>query len=263
MNNKDILILVTNDDGIEAKGITELIKCLKGLGELVVFAPDSPRSGMSTAITFNHPVFYSLIHRENELTIYTCTGTPADCVKLATNVALERKPDLLIAGINHGGNHAISVHYSGTIGAVIEGCIINIPSIGISLMNHTSDVDFSEACRLTRILAEKVLKEGLPYGTYLNLNVPDVIPLKGLAVCRQAGGRWMNEFDAKKGTDGTIEYWLAGEYEDLSAIDPDCDLNRLNDGYASLVPCMIDVTNHAFRDMLKQWGINELLNSES
>ena len=255
---KERLILITNDDGIEAKGIRELIKCLKGLGELVVFAPDGPRSGMSGAITSKCPITYSLVNKEKDLTLYACTGTPVDCVKLAMNAVLDRCPDLLVAGINHGANHAISVHYSGTMGAVIEGCIFRVPSIGVSLMNHAPDADFSETCRLARILACDVLKEGLPYGTYLNLNVPDVAPVKGLAVCRQAGGRWINEFYTKQGTDGKTEYWLTGEYVDHDSKDPDYDINRLHNGYASLVPCMIDVTNHAFRDTLRKWDSIDL-----
>ena len=250
--NKDRLILITNDDGIEAKGINELIKCLKGLGELVVFAPDGPRSGMSGAITSLHPITYSLIGKEDKLTRYACTGTPVDCVKLAINEVLERKPDLLVAGINHGGNHAISVHYSGTMGAAIEGCIFRVPSIGVSLMSYAPDADFSEACRFARTLAENVLKEGLPNGTYLNLNVPDITPVKGLAVCRQADGRWTNEFYTKKGADGQTEYWLTGEFVDRDSKEPDFDVNRLKEGYASLVPCLIDVTNHAFMDGLRK-----------
>ena len=253
----DRLILITNDDGVEAKGINELIRCLKGLGELVVFAPDGPRSGMSSAITSTQPITYSLISRTNELTIYKCTGTPVDCVKLALNEVLDRQPDLLVAGINHGGNHGISVHYSGTMGATIEGCIFRIPSIGVSLMNHDSNADFSQASRLARMLAENVLKEGLPYGTYLNLNVPDITPIKGLVVCRQACGRWTNEFQTKKGTDGKPEFWLAGEYLDPHAKDLDYDINRLSEGYASLVPCMIDVTHHAFREVLNKWDISD------
>ena len=251
----DKLILITNDDCIGAKGINELIKCLKGLGELVVFAPDGPRSGMSSAITWQHPVSYSLISKEDKLTLYSCTGTPVDSVKLAMNVVLERLPDLLIAGINHGGNHAISVHYSGTMGAVIEGCIFRVPSIGVSLLNHAPDADFSEACRFARMLAGMVLKEGLPDGTYLNLNVPDVTPVKGLAVCRQADGQWINEFDTKDGTGGKTDYWLTGEYVDRDSDDPDFDTNRLKDGYVSLVPCLIDVTDHGFRENLRKWVV--------
>jgi len=255
--NKDRLILITNDDGIEAKGINELIKCLKGLGELVVFAPDSPRSGMSGAITSTHPISYSLISKKDNLTLYSCTGTPVDCVKLAINEVLGRRPDLLVAGINHGGNHAICVHYSGTMGAVIEGCIFRVPSIGVSLMNHAADADFSEACRLARILASNVLKEGLPNGTYLNLNVPDVKWVKGMAVCRQSDGQWIKEYYTKKGTNGETEFWLTGEYVDHELKDSNYDTNRLNNGYASLVPCMIDVTNHEFMDTLKKWEIIE------
>ena len=228
------------------------------MGEVVVFAPDGPRSGMSGAVTSTHPITYSLLQKEDNLTIYACTGTPVDCVKLALNEVLDRLPDLLISGINHGGNHAISVHYSGTMGAVMEGCIFHVPSFGVSLMNYAPDADFSEACRLAKLIAAKVLKEGLPDGSYLNLNVPVVVPVKGMAVCRQADGQWINEFETRKGTDGNIEYWLQGEYIDHEPIFPDNDTNRLNEGYASLVPCTIDATNHAFMETLRQWNITDL-----
>ena len=130
MTNERPLILITNDDGVWAKGINELIECLKDLGDLVVFAPDGPRSGMGSAITSLVPIKYTLLKKEEGLTIYSCTGTPVDCVKLAINEVLERKPDLLVSGINHGGNMAICVNYSGTMGAAAEGCIFNVPSMG-------------------------------------------------------------------------------------------------------------------------------------
>ena len=165
MTNERPLILITNDDGVWAKGINELIECLKDLGDLVVFAPDGPRSGMGSAITSLVPIKYTLLKKEEGLTIYSCTGTPVDCVKLAINEVLERKPDLLVSGINHGGNMAICVNYSGTMGAAAEGCIFNVPSMGVSLLDHAADADFSECCRLGRMLARRVLKEGLPHGT--------------------------------------------------------------------------------------------------
>ena len=135
MNDRP-LILITNDDGVEAKGIKELTECLRDLGDLVVFAPDGPRSGMSSAITAENPIRYSLVKKETGLTVYKCTGTPVDCVKLSINEVLDRKPDLLVSGINHGGNMAIAVLYSGTLGAAAEGCVFGVPSIGVSLLDH-------------------------------------------------------------------------------------------------------------------------------
>ena len=152
MNDRP-LILITNDDGVEAKGIKELTECLRDLGDIVVFAPDGPRSGMASAITSLVPIKYTLVRKEKGLTVYSCTGTPVDCVKLAINEVLERKPDLLASGINHGGNHAICIQYSGTMGAAAEGCVFGIPSMGVSLLDHRADADFAESCRLGRMLA--------------------------------------------------------------------------------------------------------------
>ncbi|MDR2764943.1 MAG: 5'/3'-nucleotidase SurE [Tannerella sp.] len=253
--SKEPLVLITNDDGVEAEGIRELIKSLSGLGELVVFAPDSPRSGMSSAITATIPITCTLLRREAKLTVYSCTGTPVDCVKLAVSEILDRQPDLLVSGANHGGNQAVCVHYSGTMGAVIEGCILGIPSLGVSLADYTPESDFSETCRLGRVVAGQMLKEGLPRGTYLNLNVPNLPRVKGIASCRQADGRWIREFCRTENPEGKPYYWLAGEFMNLDSAGTDHDIQRLSEGYASLVPGRIDVTDCAFLETLKQWDL--------
>ncbi|WP_280749143.1 5'/3'-nucleotidase SurE [Parabacteroides sp. PF5-9] len=250
MKHERPLILVTNDDGVHAKGINELINCLKDLGELVVFAPDGPRSGMSSAITSTSPLTYSVIKKEEGLTIYSCSGTPVDCVKLAINEILDHKPDLLVSGINHGGNMAICVNYSGTMGAAAEGCIFDVPSIGVSLMDQAHDADFSECCRLGRMVARRILKEGLPHGTYLNLNVPNIPQVKGMKVCRQADGRWVREFMRSENAQGKPVFWLTGDFENAKPIHPENDTLALDSGYASLVPCKIDVTDYDFMQQL-------------
>ncbi|MDR0750226.1 MAG: 5'/3'-nucleotidase SurE [Tannerellaceae bacterium] len=243
------LILITNDDGVHAEGIKELTACLRELGDLAVFAPDGPRSGMSSAITSLIPVTYTLMKEEPGLRIYSCTGTPVDCVKLAVNDVLGRKPDLVVSGINHGGNMAICVHYSGTMGAAIEGCILGIPSIGISLTDYTEGAGFGECCLFGRKLARRLLKEGLPDGTYLNLNVPNIPHIKGLKVCRQAAGRFINEYMRSENASGNPVYWLTGSFDEAKPIHPENDTLALDNGYASLVPCRIDVTDYDF--MLK------------
>ena len=256
MKNKKPLILITNDDGFRAKGINELVKALKGLGELVVMAPDGPRSGMSSAITSLVPIKYKTEHQEEGLTIYSCTGTPVDCVKLAINEVLGREPDLLVSGINHGGNMAICVNYSGTMGAAAEGCIFGVPSMGVSLLDHRPDADFSECCRLGKTLAEKVLQEGLPHGTYLNLNVPTDIPVKGLKVCHQADGRWVKEFKRSEDAGGNTVFWLTGHFRNDDP-HPNNDDKWLNEGYASLVPCKLDVTDYEFMKKLDDWKLED------
>ena len=258
MMNDRPLILITNDDGVEAKGIKELTECLRDLGDIVVFAPDGPRSGMASAITSLVPIKYTLVRKEKGLTVYSCTGTPVDCVKLAINEVLERKPDLLASGINHGGNHAICIQYSGTMGAAAEGCVFGIPSMGVSLLDHRADADFAESCRLGRMLARRIIKEGLPHGTYLNLNVPNVPNVKGMKVCRQADGRWTNEFKRSENAAGEPVFWLAGAFENAKPIHADNDTLALDSGYASLVPCKIDVTDYDFLAQLKNHSPSHL-----
>ena len=251
--NTKPLILVSNDDGVEAEGIVKLAEMLRGLGEVVVFAPDGARSGMSCAITSEVPLRYKMVSSEDGLTVYSCTGMPADCVKLAISEVLHRKPDLLVAGINHGGNQALAVHYSGTMGAAVEGCVFGVPSFGISLYEYTSGSDFSESCRIGRILAEQVLKNGLPRGVYLNLNIPHVSEIKGISIGRQTDGKWVREYNREVGNDGETLFWLTGNYETYGPAYPDNDVTLLEEGYASVVPCKLDVTDYAFIDELKKW----------
>jgi len=252
-SNKKPLIFVTNDDGYQAKGINELIKALKDLGEVVVIAPDGPRSGMSSAITAIVPIRISLISKEDNVTIYKCTGTPVDCVKLGINEILDRKPDLIVSGINHGSNAAVCVIYSGTIGATLEGCIFGIPSLGVSLTDHDHDADFTEAVRFGKMVAAKVLEEGLPKGICLNLNVPDVPHVKGLKVCSQTEGYWAKEFMPAQDASGKPIYWLTGSFYNE---DPDNEANdewALNNEYAALVPIQVDMTAHHFLEDIRHW----------
>ena len=251
MNDKRPVLLVTNDDGVEAEGIIALTKALRSLGTIVVFAPDGHRSGTSRAITCLEPVRYRMLRKEEGLTVYSCTGTPVDCVKLALNEVLPVMPDLLVSGINHGGNEALAVNYSGTMGAAFEGCVFDIPSIGVSLCDYSPGDDFSTTCTLLRKLAGQVLKHGLPRGVYLNLNVPNVPDVKGMAVGRQTAGKWVNEYIHEK-SDQITQYWLSGDYQIHGPICPDNDIILLKEGYATVVPCKVDVTDYAFMDELKK-----------
>jgi len=251
--NKKPLILITNDDGIYAKGINELIEGVRSLGEIVVIAPDGARSGMSSAITSLHPLRVNLIKEEKDLTLYSCTGTPVDCVKLGINEILDRKPDLVLSGINHGSNAAICVIYSGTIGAALEGCIFGIPSVGISLTDLSANADFSEAVKFGKLVAEKVLSEGLPQGICLNLNVPAIPQVNGLKICSQTKGYWAKEFQLAKDPSGKTVYWLTGEFLNEDPKNEHNDEWALSQGYASLVPLKIDMTAHSFLEKIKSW----------
>jgi len=247
------MLLLTNDDGVHALGLISLIEAVRPLGEVVVVAPDIPRSGMSSAISAVNPIRATLLKKEEDLTVYSCTGTPVDCVKLALNELLDRRPDILLSGINHGSNAAICVIYSGTIGAAFEGCIVGIPSIGISLTDHSLCADFSQAGKYGKRVAEKVLATGLPEGICLNLNVPNAPDVKGLKVCSQTKGYWEREFMEMKDPHGRAVYWLTGEFMNQEPENTLSDEWALAQGYAALVPLRIDMTDYSFVEKIKDW----------
>lgn len=255
MQKNKPLILITNDDGYQATGIQSLTESVLGLGEVVVFAPDGPRSGMSSAITSVTPIRYRLLERneEKDLTIYACTGTPVDCIKLAICEVLTRKPDIVISGINHGTNASICVMYSGTMGAAIEGCIWGIPSVGFSLTDHSANADFSESKKIARLITQRVMSEGLPKGVCLNVNIPDVERVKGLRVCRQTKGQWIKEF--RRSTDGAGReiFWLTGEFRNDEPNATDSDEWALAQGFASIVPTRIDMTDYQLLAQIGSW----------
>lgn len=254
MSQNKPLIFVTNDDGWQAKGINFLIESLVGMGEIIVVAPDGPRSGMSGAITSNLPIRCSLIKqdKENDITVYACTGTPVDCVKLGISEIAPRKPDLLVSGVNHGSNASICVLYSGTMGAAIEGAIFKIPSIGFSLLDHSPDADFSHVEHIIKKISRQVLSDGLPSGVCLNVNIPHSNDeLKGVKVCREAMGQWVEEFKQSQDGIGKKVYWLTGHFDNDEEGAEDTDEWALANGYASVVPITVDMTAHALVEKMK------------
>ena len=253
MENQRPLILISNDDGIIAKGISELIKFLRPLGEIVVMAPDAPRSGNACALTVTEPIHYQLLRKDVGLTVYKCSGTPADCVKLAFHTVLDRKPDLVVGGINHGDNSSVNVHYSGTMGVVIEGCLKGVPSIGFSLCNHAPDADFEPSGEYIREIARKVLEKGLPPLTCLNVNFPDTKELKGVKICEQAKGQWTNEWENFAHRGDAHYYWLTGEFEESEKENEKSDHWALANGYVAVTPTTVDVTAYGLMDELKTW----------
>jgi len=250
---KKPLLFITNDDGIQALGITTLIEAVRPLGEVLVVAPDSSRSGMSGAITAINPIRVNLLKKEENLTVYSCTGTPVDCVKLGLSELSDRKPDVLLSGINHGSNAAICVVYSGTVGAAMEGCIAGIPSIGVSLTDLSAHADFSQAAEYGKLIAEKVLATGLPEGICLNLNVPNIPNVKGMKVCSQTKGRWIKEYKDMTIPNGKTVYWLTGEFLNEEPENKQSDEWALNHGYAALVPLNINMTDYVFLEKIKDW----------
>ncbi|WP_308777588.1 5'/3'-nucleotidase SurE [uncultured Bacteroides sp.] len=250
------LLLLSNDDGVNAKGIRELVRTLRPMADLVVMAPDGPRSGSAGAITSERPVRCFLIEQEPGLTVYKCTGTPVDCVKLALHEVMPRTPDLVVGGINHGDNSSVNVHYSGTMGVVIEGCLKGIPSIGFSLCNHSADADFSATLPYVRAIVAKTLSEGLPAGTCLNVNFPDTQDLKGIRICRQTDGVWINEFVKRDHPRGGTYYWLTGEYRNNEPGAEDSDHWALDHQYVAVTPTQIDVTAYALMERMKNWSFD-------
>jgi len=250
------LILVTNDDGITAPGIRALIEVMNEFGDVYVVAPDSPQSGMGHAITLDSTLHIEkLTKNEEEQTEYSCSGTPADCVKLAVNEILHRKPDLCVSGINHGSNSAINVIYSGTMSAAIEAGIEGIPSIGFSLEDHSWNADFEPLKQYIRTITKNVLQKGLPDGVVLNVNFPKE-DIKGIKVCRQAKANWIEEFDKRTSPQGKEYYWLTGEFVNLDK-GQDTDLYALETGFATVVPIQFDLTAHHFIQNLNTWDFED------
>lgn len=246
------LILITNDDGILSKGISELIDMACTLGNVVVMAPDGPRSAQSNALTMAVPVYYQLERKEPGLEIYKCSGTPTDCVKLALNNVLDRKPDLLFSGINHGSNSGINVIYSGTMGAVFEGCVNEIPSVGFSICDHAKDADFSKAKVYFEQIARKVMIEGLPAGVCLNVNAP-MGEIKGVRLSQQTKGYWTEEFENRTSPHGQDYYWLTGYFLNQEPDNEQTDEWALSQGYVSIVPTRVDMTDYEAIKLLKSY----------
>jgi len=248
------LILICNDDGVTAPGINALIEAVQELGDIFVVAPDKPQSGSGHAITIDATLRTSLVRKEPGLEIYSCTGTPVDCIKLAVNIILPRKPDIIISGINHGANSSINVIYSGTMSAAIEGSLENIPSAGFSLLDHSIDADFSASRKYARIIVQQILEHGLPNGVCLNVNIPRLrtSEIMGIRVCRQAKAVWKEEFDTRKDPAGKEYYWMGGQFINLDEGE-DADVNALKKGYVSVVPTQSDLTAYDALDELKSW----------
>jgi 5'-nucleotidase len=247
-------ILITNDDSLTAKGIKALIEYMRPLGDVVVVGPDGPRSGMSSAITVSLPTRLHKVHEEEGLKVYRCSGTPVDCVKLALNVLFkERHPDLLVTGINHGTNSSISVVYSGTMGAAIEGCINGVPSIGFSLCDNHPDADFEKVQKYVFSIAKNVLDKGLPNGICLNVNMPENAP-KGVLICRQASGLWTEEFVRNLDPNGKPYFWLTGNFTNHEPEASDTDEWALANDYIAVVPTKIDMTAYELIEELQSWN---------
>jgi 5'-nucleotidase len=251
------LILVTNDDGITAPGIRALISVMSEVGTVVVVAPDKPQSAMGHAITLNSTLFINKVSLENAIvTEYSCSGTPVDCVKLAVNEILHRKPDLCVSGINHGSNSSINVIYSGTMSAAVEAGIEGIPAIGFSLLDYDWNADFDAVKPSIRKITLEVLEKGMPENVVFNVNFPKLKEneIKGIKICRQAKAIWMEKFDKRITPQGKDYYWLTGEFVNQDKGE-DTDEWALENGYISVVPVQFDLTAHHTIQQLNTWNL--------
>lgn len=253
------LILVINDDGITSKGIRNLVSIMKELGDVIVVAPDGPQSGMGHAITVGDTLRLEETSIFDGVRSYECSGTPADCVKIARHFVLkdEREPDVIVSGINHGSNTSISILYSGTMSAAIEGAIEGTPAIGFSLCDYGQDPDFSHTHEYVKKIVLQVLKKGLPKGVALNVNFPPKRNenIKGIRICRQANAKWVEDFDQRFDPNGRRYFWMAGNFVNFDKGE-DNDEWAIANNYVSVVPCQFDLTaHHAIPIINDEWDI--------
>jgi 5'-nucleotidase len=247
------LILITNDDGMFAPGIRRLVEIARHMGEVMVVAPNSPQSAKGHAVTLADPIRLNKVNVFEDIEAYECSGTPVDCVKLAKNILLKkRKIDLCISGINHGSNASINILYSGTISAAMEASIEGIDSIGFSLEDYSMDANFDPATPWIKSIIEYVLNNGLTDSKLLNVNIPhpSLGPIRGMKICRQAEGRWEEEFVEGVDPRGEKFYWLTGNFatEDTGH---GTDISALREGYIAIVPSLHDLTHHKAIPALK------------
>lgn len=249
------IILITNDDGVTAPGIKNLVEAVKDLGQVVVVAPDKPQSGMGHAITIGYPLRLNQVTIFDDIEAWQCSGTPVDCVKLAVDKVLHRKPDICLSGINHGANHSINVIYSGTMSAAIEAAIEGIPSIGFSLLDYSMEADFTASRKYVRQIVQLVLGKNIDKHLSLNVNIPavpdDMIP--GFRICKQADAKYVEEFNERMDPRGKKYYWLTGEFVNFDKGE-DTDVWALQHNYVSVVPIQYDMTNYTIKKQLeKAW----------
>jgi 5'-nucleotidase len=247
------LILLTNDDGVAAKGLQTLLEVALEFGEVVVMAPETNASGLSHSITSSRPLRVHEVRQAPGLSVYSCDGTPVDCVKLASEHFCPRTPRLVLSGINHGSNSSINVLYSGTMGAVIEANALGFDAIGFSLLNHNPEADFSACIPIARRIIGSTLENGLPQGVSLNVNIPRLPSdeIKGIRICHAAEARWSDSFEKRIDPQGRPYWWLTGKF-DCENPPESSDVWALSNGYVSVVPLVPDFTCHPAIDELKK-----------
>jgi 5'-nucleotidase len=248
------VILITNDDDITSPGIKNLVEAVKHLGKVVVVAPDKPQSGMGHAITIGEPLRMNRMKNIfDDIEAYATSGTPVDCVKLAVDKILRRKPDICLSGINHGANHSINIIYSGTMSAAMEASIEGIPSIGFSLLDYRYEADFTGARQTVTKIVSSLINKKLDKHLLLNVNIPSVPAkeLKGIKICKQAYAKYEEDFDERMDPQGKKYYWLTGEFVNFDK-SKETDVWALQHNYVSVVPVQFDLTNYALKKKLEK-----------
>ncbi len=258
MNRKKPLILVTNDDGVTSRGIKALVEVAGDFGEVCVIAPDKPQSGMGHAITVHSGIRITPVDFPGAKTAFSCTGTPADCVKLGKYHLLQEKPDICLSGINHGANMSLNVIYSGTMSAALEGALEGIPSIGISLCNNRDMVSLEASKKVAKILIETFLHNKPDNNLCLNVNVPDIAfdEIRGLRFCRQGKGNWKEYYEERESENGEEFLWLTGKFENFEKRKTDTDLWALENNYVSVVPIHADMTHYEELEKVNRWEVS-------
>ena len=255
MEIKRPLLLISNDDGYLAKGINSLVEMISDIADIIVCAPEDARSGFACAFSATTPLRLELRDKRPGIEIWSCNGTPVDCVKMALAELCPGKPDMVVGGINHGDNASVNVHYSGTMGVTLEGCMKYIPSVAFSLCDFSADADFEPLRPLVRLITQRVLSDGLPMGVCLNVNFPLASEYKGVRVCRMAHGTWSQEVTCCHHPRGYDYWWMVGKYNNDEPDAEDTDNWALTHGYVAITPTQIDVTAHQSIDLIKSWQL--------
>ncbi|MCI6617600.1 MAG: 5'/3'-nucleotidase SurE [Prevotella sp.] len=256
MNIKRPFVLISNDDGYHANGIRTLVRMVSEIADVLVCAPESARSGFSCAFSAATPLRLKRRHNMGEVEVWSCNGTPVDCVKLALDqLCPDRKPDLVLGGINHGDNSTINTHYSGTMGVAMEGCMKYIPSVAFSSCDYREDADLEPLRPYVHRIVDRVLREGLPKGICLNVNFPVGSDFKGVRACRMTYGRWVNEVVKAHHPRGYDYFWMIGHYQNDEPDAEDSDQWALNHGYVAVTPTLMDVTAFDFIREVDSWNL--------
>ena len=256
MENKRPFILIANDDGYHSPGIRHLVDFVSTIGDVLVVAPESARSGYSCAFSATDYLRLKPRHNMGNIEVWSCSGTPVDCVKIAlSQLCRNRRPDLVLSGINHGDNSSVNNHYSGTMGAALEGCMKYIPSVAFSSCYYEEDANLEPLRPYVQEIVRKVLAEGLPKGVCLNVNFPAREHFEGVKACRMTFGSWVEEIDKRSHPRGHDYYWVVGHYRNDEVGVEGTDQYALDNGYVAITPTLVDVTAYDFLEKLESWKL--------